>query len=48
MGLEGIVSKRKDFLLSVGPLARLGQDQEPGRTGSEARGGGGLAVTGAA
>jgi ATP-dependent DNA ligase len=38
LGLEGIVSKRKDSR----PLARLAQVEEPSVRGSEARGGGGL------
>jgi hypothetical protein len=40
MGLEGIVSKRKDY--RSGPLARLAQEQKPHVRGGEARGGGGL------
>jgi len=42
MGLEGIVSKRKDFPLPLRPLARLAQNEEFGCTGGEARGGRGL------
>ena len=42
MGLEGIVSKRKDLALPLRPLARLAQEQEPGLRGGAARGGGGL------
>ena len=42
MGLEGIVSKRKDLALPQRPLARLGQEQEPGLRGGAARGGGEL------
>jgi ATP-dependent DNA ligase len=38
MGLEGIVSKCKDFR----PLAGLAQNEEPDRTSGEARRGGGL------
>jgi hypothetical protein len=41
MGLEGIVSKR-GFGLSLGTLARLAQDEEPGLRGGAARGGRGL------
>jgi len=33
MGLEGLVSKRKDSMLR--PLARLAQDEEPGGAGGE-------------
>ena len=40
MGLEGIVSKRKD--LSLRPLARLAQDEEPGVRGGDAGGGRGV------
>ena len=40
--LEGIVSKRKEFALPFGPLARLAQDEEPGSAGREARSGRGL------
>ena len=29
LGLEGIVSKRKDFALSLGAFPGLGQDEEP-------------------
>ena len=36
LGLEGIVSKRKDFRLPFRPLARLAQDEEPGGVGCEA------------
>ena len=36
LGLEGIVSKRKDYL-PFRPLARLAQDEERRSTGSEAR-----------
>ena len=42
LGLEGIVSKRKDFALQLGPFAALDQEQEPERAGGEARSGGGL------
>ena len=42
MGLEGIVSKRKGLALSLGALASLAQNEEPGCTGGEARGRGGL------
>ena len=43
MGLEGIVSKRKNIALSLGPLAGLAQDEECNRReASAARGGGGL------
>jgi bifunctional non-homologous end joining protein LigD len=41
LGLEGIVSKRKDCL-SFRPLARLAQDEKCRCPGSEARGRGGL------
>ena len=37
MGLEGIVSKRKESLYRSGPLAGLAQDEEPGGSGGEAR-----------
>jgi hypothetical protein len=37
LGLEGIVSKRKDSLLSLRPDARLAQVQEPRLAGSGAR-----------
>jgi ATP dependent DNA ligase domain len=40
LGLEGIVSKRKDFCLSFWPLARLAQDEERRCAGSEVRRGG--------
>ena len=36
MGLEGIVSKRKESLYRSGPLAGLAQDEEPGGSGGEA------------
>ena len=36
MGLEGIVSKRKDFDLSFGAVTRLAEEQEPDLCGSEA------------
>jgi hypothetical protein len=39
LGLEGIVSKRA---LSVRPLARLAQNEEPGMRGGETGGGRGL------
>jgi hypothetical protein len=39
MGLEGIVSKRNVLLR---PLAGLAQDEEPGGSSGEARGGRGL------
>jgi hypothetical protein len=42
VGLEGIVSKRKDFCLPLRPLARLTQNEERGCTRGEAGGGGGL------
>ena len=42
MGLDGIVSKRKDLALPLRPLAGLAQEQEPGVRGGAARGGGGL------
>ena len=43
MGLEGIVSKRKDFdATALGPVIRLAQDEEPGLRGGEARGRRGL------
>ena len=42
MGLEGIVSKRKDLAISLRPLAGLAQDEEPGMRGGEAGGGRGL------
>jgi hypothetical protein len=38
MGLEGIVSKRKESLYRSGPLAGLAQDEEPGGSGGEAGG----------
>ncbi len=41
LGCEGIVSKRKSFALPLGPLTRLGQDEESGLRGGEAGGGGG-------
>jgi ATP dependent DNA ligase domain len=37
LGLEGIVSKRKDSPLSFGPLARLAQDEERRRTRGQTR-----------
>ena len=37
LGLEGIVSKRRELALSVRPLAILDQEQESGGTSSEAR-----------
>jgi hypothetical protein len=36
LGLEGIVSKRKDFTLSFRPLAALDQKQEPKRARGKA------------
>jgi hypothetical protein len=36
MGLEGIVSKRKDSSYPLGPLTALGQEQEPKRTSGKA------------
>jgi hypothetical protein len=42
VGLEGIVSKRKDFALPFRPLARLAQDEKPECAGREAGGRGGL------
>jgi hypothetical protein len=42
LGLEGIVSKRKDFGLSLGTLARLAQNEECKCSSREARSGGGL------
>jgi hypothetical protein len=42
LGLEGIVSKRKDFALPLGPLAGLAQVEEPGVRGGEAGGRRGL------
>jgi hypothetical protein len=39
LGLEGIVSKRKDSRLPFRPLARLAQNEEPGCAGREAGGG---------
>ena len=42
MGLEGIVSKRLGSHLPFGAFTRLAQVQEPGGTGGEAGGGGGL------
>jgi ATP-dependent DNA ligase len=43
MGLEGIVSKRKDSAYRSGrALAPLAQDEEPGGSGGEAGSGGGL------
>ena len=42
MGLEGIVSKRKDSLYRSGRSQGLAQDEEPGVRGGEARGGRGL------
>ena len=42
LGLEGIVSKRKDSPYRSRPLARLAQDEEPGLRGGEAGGGRGL------
>ena len=44
MGLEGIVSKRKDFILSLGAVTRLAEEQEPGECGGDAGGGGGLGL----
>jgi hypothetical protein len=41
LGLEGVVSKRK-LSLSLGPLARLAQDEECKCSSREARSGGGL------
>jgi len=35
LGCEGIVSKRKSFALPLGPLTRLGQDEESGLRGGE-------------
>jgi hypothetical protein len=43
MGLEGIVSKRRD-VLSLRALAGLDQEQEPERTSSETRSGRGLGL----
>ncbi len=40
LGLEGIVSKRKDFALYLGAIAVLAQDGEPGERGGAAGGGG--------
>ena len=42
MGLEGIVSKRKDLPYRSGRVIRLAQDEEPCVRGSEARGRRGL------
>jgi hypothetical protein len=42
MGLEGIVSKRKDSPYPQRPFARLAQEQEPGLRSGAARGRGGL------
>jgi bifunctional non-homologous end joining protein LigD len=42
LGLEGIVSKRKNSPLPLRPLARLAQNEERGCAGREARSGGGL------
>ena len=42
LGIEGIVSKRLGLALSLRPHRRLAQVQEPGGTGGEAGGGGGL------
>ena len=48
LGLEGIVSKRKDSRYRSGRSPRLAQDEEPGMRGGAARGGGRLEqVTGA-
>ena len=41
-GLEGIVSNAQGLALSLGPLTRLAQDEEPGLRGGKKRGGGGL------
>jgi hypothetical protein len=41
LGLEGIVSKRKDSPYRSG-LTQLAQDEEPGLRGGKKRGGGGL------
>ena len=42
MGLEGIVSKRRDFTYRSRQIIRLAQDKEPGVCGGEARGRRGL------
>jgi len=42
MGLEGIVSKRKELSLPLGALAGLAQNEEPERAGSDTGGGRGL------
>jgi hypothetical protein len=36
LGLEGIVSKRKDSMLSLRPVVGLVEDEEPGGVGGEA------------
>jgi hypothetical protein len=42
LGFEGIVRQAARLALPLRPLARLAQDEEPGRAGREARGGGGV------
>ena len=42
MGLEGIVSERQGFDLSVRPITRMDQDEESGLCGGHARSRGGL------
>ena len=42
LGLEGIVSESQGFHLPFRPLARLAQNEEPGRAGRDTRSGGGL------
>ena len=46
MGLEGIVSKRLGSRYRSGRHQRLAQIQEPGRSGGEARGRGGVGTIG--
>jgi hypothetical protein len=44
MGLEGLVSKRRDLPVSGRPVEALGEDQEPQTPGDES-GDGGICVT---